>query len=242
MHAIVMAGGMGRRLAAVAPRIPKPLIEVGGNPIIEIIVRQLRASGFDRLTICVSHLGAQIEQALGDGRRFGVSIAYNWDRTPLGTAGPLRTVAGFDAPALVMNADILTTAELDRLVAAHRHGGAVLTVAVRECPVPVAFGVLRTDAAGRVTAVEEKPTVTVDVAAGMYVVDPSVVGQLPPDRPLDMPELITRLVDAGRPVATHRFADTWHDVGTPESLARAELDFLDDPGRFLAEPLIGEPR
>lgn len=244
MHAIILAGGRGSRLAPLTADMPKPLLRLGQRSILEITLRRLRASGFTRVTLCVSHLGEMICREFGDGGWLGLSIDYAWDHTLLGTAAPLSSVSGWAESALVMNGDILTAIDFSTLVEAHRRAGGLLTVAIHRLHVPLDFGVVDFDEHHRVHTIREKPSIPVDIAAGIQVVDPEVRTYLPRTMPLDMPALVTALIADGHPVQAYPFTEPWHDVGTPTSYEAARKDFLIDPTRYIPSdtPLpVAEP-
>lgn len=232
MHAIILAGGRGTRLAPSTDMLPKSLIPMGGLPIVEIVLRQLRAAGYRRATLCVSYLGQMIVEGIGDGGRLGIAVDYCWDTGPLGTAAPLRLVRDWSTPALVMNGDILTALDFGVLARAHSPAEDAMTIAVRSHHVPIEFGVVevRRD---RVSAIREKPSIKVDVSAGIQIVDAAVRRCIPAGRPMDMPELVAALLRQGAPVRVHRFTDPWHDIGTPERLRAAAAAFDTDSGRYL---------
>lgn len=233
MHAIILAGGNGVRLRSVTDAVPKALASVGDQPILEVIVRQLREAGFSRVTLCVSYRSEMIQEALGDGTRFGLAIDYCRDTTPLGTAGPLRLVTDWSMAALVMNCDILTSVDLAGLVRAHRDSGAMLTVGYRLCCVPVDFGMLEMSANGKVNGIREKPSIEVEAASGIYAADPQVRNYLPEDKPMDMPELINTLTGQDHLVRAVRLSGLWHDIGTPERYGVAKRAYSGNPDAFL---------
>lgn len=228
-----MAGGKGTRLGALTRNIPKPLMKVGEHSILEVITQQLRRAGFDRLTFCVSHFGELVQRDFGNGDRFGVAIDYCWDRTPLGTAAPLRLVPDWTTPALVMNGDILTSTDFGELFAAHQQRRPIMTVAVRHIQIPVDYGVLDLADDGRVTGIREKPRITVNFSSGIYVIDPAVRAYIPPDCRMDMPELLATAIDRGERVRAHRAFGSWHDIGTVGSYHAAAGAFLADPGTYV---------
>jgi len=232
LHAIILAGGKGTRLAPYTDSKPKPLVQINGRPVLDIIVHQLQTAGFTRLTLCVSHLGEMIQETFGDGDRYGIATDYCWDVKPLGTAAPLLRVPRWQSPALVMNADILTALDFGRIMEAHRLENAVMTVATIRHEIPVSFGVL--DIRGsRIEGIKEKPQIAIDVFAGIQVIDPLVRKYIPEQEPLDMPSLIRRVIDGRNRVTAHKFSDPWHDVGTPEALWRAASDFERNPERYV---------
>ncbi|MFC5833560.1 sugar phosphate nucleotidyltransferase [Nonomuraea insulae] len=233
MHAIILAGGRGSRLGRHTAKVPKSLLRLGYQSILEVMILRLRACGFTRVTLCISHLGDQIRDEFGDGARFGITIDYSWDRAPLGTAAPLRHVPDWEAPALVMNGDILTSLDFGALIDAHlRHGG-LMTVATHRRLMPVDFGVVDFADDLRVLGIREKPRLPVDIDAGIHVLDPDIKEHLAREQVMDMPELLTALLDQGHEVWAYPFAESWHDIGTPESLAAAVQDFNRETSRYL---------
>ncbi|MEH1166515.1 sugar phosphate nucleotidyltransferase [Micromonospora sp. CPCC 205539] len=228
MHAIVMVGGKGTRLLPHTRNTPKALLGVGGRSILEILVDRLRQAGTDRITMCVSHLADAIRQRFGDGCQFGVALDYAFDREPMGTAGPLLLVEDWHEAAVIVNGDVLSTIDFAQLHRAHCAGRDVLTVATHTHRVPIELGVLDI-ADGQVVGVREKPELTLDVAAGIYVADPAVREHIPADRTTDMPALITTLTRLGASVGAYRFSDEWHDIGTPQKYALVQQRALEDP-------------
>ena len=231
---VLMAGGRGSRLMPLTEHCPKPLLRVGDTPIVERVLGQLRDCGFRRFRLCVSYLSEQIEEHFGDGSDHGVDIDYVREERPLGTAGALSLIEpeALALPALVMNADILTTLCFSDIVDSHAAEGAALTVATREYSHEIPFGVVDSEG-GTVTGLAEKPTIRRDVSAGIYVVDARTVATLERGRPCDMPALIERTVAAGRPVRTFPVHEYWLDIGRTSELERARLDVreLAAPGR-----------
>jgi NDP-mannose synthase len=233
LHAIIMAGGKGTRLRPLTDNRPKALVKLGDYSILEIIIRQLSEHGFARVTLCVSHLGAMIENGFDDGRRFGLSIDYCWDLTPLGTAGPLRLVPDWAAPALVINCDVLTAADFGALYRTHEESDALLTVAARRCHVDVGLAVLDIGEDGQIKTIREKPQIPMDVATGIYVAEPLVRDYLPADRPMDMPALIGALGTNGHSVRARTLADACYDIGTPAGYEVALHSFLANSQSYL---------
>lgn len=238
MRAIVISGGRGSRLLTYADNTPKALLRFGDHSLLEIVLLRLRQAGFRRVTLCTGHLGDLIRQEFTDGSRLDMAIDYHHETVPLGTAGPLRQVTDWSAPALVMNCDILTTLDLNRLYREHRDSGAVLTVAVRRDEVVVPFGVVETTGDNVVRDIREKPSLGLQVSAGIYVVDPAVRTLIPQGAATDMPTLIGRLLALGHQVRSYPFTETWQDIGTPERYLAARIQFEADPLAFLpAEPV-----
>lgn len=219
--AVVMAGGRGTRLRPLTEQVPKPMLPVVGRPIIERLVLDLVGFGVTRVYVSINYLGEVIEAHLGDGSRLGARIEYLRETTPLGTAGALGLLPEPPTdPILLLNGDLVTSADLGGLLDAHAAGDAVATIGVRRYLHTVPFGCIER-LGDRVTAIDEKPTLEREVNAGMYVLDPGVVARVPAGRPTDTPDLIAALLEAGEPVGAFEIEDEWIDIGQREQLAVA---------------------
>ena len=175
---IVMAGGVGSRLASLTRDTPKPMLMVGSRPLLETIVRAYAERGFRRFYLAVNYKSEQIERHFGDGSSLGVEIRYLRERDRLGTAGALSLLPEQPSvPFVVTNADLLTQEDYGAMVDAHVSSGAAATMAVRSYEMQVPFGVVRTEE-GRILSIEEKPVQRFMVSAGMYVLSPAVSAAL----------------------------------------------------------------
>jgi NDP-sugar pyrophosphorylase family protein len=239
MHAILLVGGKGARLMPYTRSRPKGLLEFGQYTLLEIILRRLGACGFERVTLCVSHLGEMIQAAFGDGGELGLAIDYSVDDRPLGTAAPLLLVPDWHAPAVVMNGDLLTTVDFADLYRRHHRDGGLLTVAFQRHWLSSGMGLLRV-LGDQVQSMREKPTFEWNVCSGIYVADPLVRTYIASETPTDMPDLINLLAQSGEAVSAYQFNGYWCDVGTPARYQRARTDFLADPELYLA-PQSREP-
>jgi dTDP-glucose pyrophosphorylase len=225
--AVIMAGGRGTRLGALARDTPKPLMEVADRSILEWIVLNLVGGGVRDVHVSVNHLAEQIEDHLGDGSRLGCSVTYLREEPdrPLGTAGSLALFRAarpdLAVPTLVMNGDLMFRFEPERLLALHERTGAMVTVATRPYQHEVPFGVVETER-GAVTSIREKPTFSMDVNAGVYAVSPEALDLVEPGVASTMPDLIATCLDKGARVSAWPLRSDWIDVGTPTDLARAK--------------------
>lgn len=221
---LLLAGGKGMRLRPITEHIPKPLVEVGGRPILERIVSDLRDAGFRRFFAAVGYRAEMIEQHFGDGSALGVSIEYLHEEQPLGTAGALGL---FDEPPtlpfLVMNGDLLTAVDPRLLLDYHAGMGAEATMCVRGFDVTVPYGVVTRDG-HRFVSIEEKPVQNFFVNAGIYALSPSVLDLVRPGERLDMPELFARLAAGERQAAVYPLREYWLDIGRPAELDQARSE------------------
>lgn len=233
MRAVVLAGGKGTRLAPYTTVFPKPLMPIDGMPILEVVIRQLRAHGFDRITLAVGYLASLIEAYFGDGTRFGVSIDYSHEKEPLGTAGPLRLVVDLDETFLVMNGDLLTTLDFGEMLSFHRGKKCDATLGLFSREVKIDLGVIEADGDGTVRDYIEKPTFNYDVSTGIYIMEPTVLGYVPPDGKFDLPDLVRALMRNRRKVMGYRFTGRWLDIGRHDDYAGAVEAFQAHRDKFL---------
>jgi dTDP-glucose pyrophosphorylase/CBS domain-containing protein len=222
LRGVVMAGGLGTRLRPLTEDLPKPMLPIGGRPILEHIVEQFRASGIRRVSFTTHYKGEVIQDYFGDGSRFGISVGYTQEDQPLGTAGALRLLKDFDEPILVINGDILSRIDFNAFFDFHKEHNAQMTVAVRLHEVVVPYGLVETDGVA-VTGLTEKPVIRHLVNAGIYLLNPEVRQYIPADRRFDMTDLIGRLLEEKRKVICFPVHESWIDVGCIEDYERAEL-------------------
>ncbi|WP_267245907.1 sugar phosphate nucleotidyltransferase [Streptomyces sp. PR69] len=227
MHAFIMAGGKGIRLRPYTTALPKPLVPIGDqHAILEIVMRQLSAAGFTRVTLAIGHLGHIIRAYVGDGSQWGLEVEYAVEDSPLGTLGPLVMMRDrLPETFLVMNGDILTSLDYAAVLERHRTGGAPLTIATHNRQVTIDFGVLSTDE-GRVTEFREKPSLAYQVSMGVYGLSRTTLEGYHPGLPLGFDELVLDLLKQGTPPATYEFDGYWMDIGRPEDYDRANTEFV----------------
>jgi dTDP-glucose pyrophosphorylase len=222
--AVVMAGGRGTRLAPLTDHTPKPMLRVAGRPILERIVLHLVGHGIRRIFISTNYLSQMIETHFEDGARFGARIEYLREEQPLGTAGALSLLpAPPTAPLLLMNGDLVTQADVGALLDFHAGGRHTISIAIRKYFHTVPFGCVELDG-DRIVALDEKPTLSRLVNAGIYVLDPRVVARVPADRESTTPGLIEAAMAAGEEVRALEIEDDWIDVGHKEQFKRARGD------------------
>lgn len=219
--AVILAGGLGTRLAPYTTVFPKPLMPIENHPILEIIICQLREHGFDDITLAVGYLSHLLQTYFGDGRRFGVNIHYSFEEEPLGTAGPLKLVDGLHEPFLVMNGDVLTNLNYSELYAHHLLHGAAATISIYPKEVKIDLGVLELDAHSQVRRYIEKPTYFYDVSMGIYVLSPEVLSYIPTHQRYDLPTLVEHLMADGETVSAYHCDGEWLDIGRPDDYAHA---------------------
>ena len=222
--AVVMAGGEGTRLRPITNAIPKPMVDVGGMPLIERHVRHLSRAGIRRVFIAVNYLGHCIEAHFAARRPPGTAIEYLREDRKLGTAGALSLLPILPAgPVLVLNADVIHAADYANLLAYHMAQRAALTVAAIEHHVQIPYGVIRAER-GRVIGLEEKPSQRFLCNAGVYALGPEARARLARNRPADMTDVIAELTDAGETVSVFPMHEYWADIADADDLARVRRD------------------
>lgn len=222
---VIMAGGLGTRLAELTRDTPKPMLRVGSRPLLETIVRGFADQGFRRFYFAVNYKADQIEAHFGDGRDLGVDIVYLREQQRLGTAGALSLLPERpDLPFVVTNADLLTKEDFGDMVDAHVAAGADGTMGVRPYEMQVPFGVVE-ERDGRIAGIEEKPTRVFTVSAGVYVLSPRSLELVPKGQFFDMPSLFDSMLAAGMHTRCHRIDGYWLDIGRLPDYERAKADF-----------------
>jgi dTDP-glucose pyrophosphorylase len=224
--AVVMAGGLGTRLAPLTKNIPKPMLPVAGRPILERLVLHLVGSGTRKIFLSVNYLADIVEKHFGDGSQFGCTIEYLREATsrPLGTGGALRLLSDLgyqpDRPILVMNGDLITSFSVSDLLASHLTQERVATIAVSEYRHQVPFGVLES-VGGDLVRIVEKPTSAWAVNAGIYVLDPRLLPRIPANENFPITRLFDDCLTRGERVGLWSMKENWQDIGRPDELAQA---------------------
>jgi NDP-sugar pyrophosphorylase family protein len=236
MKAVILAGGKGTRLAPYTTVFPKPLMPIDGMPILEVIVRQLAHFGIKEMIFTVSKQSEPLLSAyFGNGSPYGVTIAYSREEEPLGTSGPLSMIPDLPGTFLVMNGDILTTLDYQKVIQFHRQKKGSLTIAMSQKKVQVELGVMEFNRAYRLTRYVEKPTLSYSVSMGIYVFEKRVLEWVPSRRYLDFPELVQRLIQEGEKVVCCPSDDFWLDIGRPEDYEEAQKKFQEMRRKLLYE-------
>lgn len=233
MKAVILAGGRGTRLAPYTTVFPKPLMPVGDMPILEIIIRQLRAAGVTDIVLCVGYLSSLLEAYFGHGEKLGVKIAYSHEDEPLGTAGPLGLVDGLDETFFVMNGDLLTTIDYRAMLAFHRGHGRSATIGVASKDIKIDLGVLEISADSALTNYIEKPVLNYKVSMGIYVFEPGVLAEIRGKGRLDLPDLVLNLKKAGQSPMAFDSNCRWLDIGRVDDYAMASETLQRDRALYL---------
>ena len=221
-----MAGGFGSRLQPLTDNCPKPMLKVGPRPLLETIILRLKAQGFRNFYISIYYLAEQIKEHFGDGSQFGVNVNYVVEDSPLGTGGALSMLPPSISklPLLMLNGDILTNIDFKQLLEYHNKNNNAATMCVKQYQYQVPYGVIEGDG-HIVTSINEKPTHSFFVNAGIYVLNNSIVTSLDNKEVKDMPSLLEEKMESGETVSMFPIHEYWLDIGRMEDLQRAQKDF-----------------
>jgi len=224
LTAVVLAGGKGSRLLPHTAEIPKPLVPIGDRPIVEYLLARLRKAGVKRVVIAVNHMAELIEQAIGDGSRYGLAVTYSRENQPLSTVAPLKLIPDLPEQFIVANGDILTDLDIGSLYRAHVESDALLTVAVYRRTENIDYGVLEIAPDHTVTSFSEKPDYSFVVSMGIYVFSRAALEYVPDDGPFGFDQLMFALLGARQKVQAYPYDGYWLDIGRPSDYARAQAD------------------
>ena len=220
--AIVMAGGFGTRLRPLTDTTPKPLLDVGGRPLLCRILDQLRDAGIERVHVSVHYLADQVKALVGDGSAWGLRVRYLEEDRPLGTGAGLALLGAVDGPFLVMNGDVLTDVSMRAFTRHHHLANNLATVATYLFAAPLPYGVVHHDG-DRIARIEEKPVYRYPVNAGLYVFSPTVLELVEHGQPLAMVDFLNLHVTERR-IGRFPLVEYWNDVGSMADYERARQE------------------
>lgn len=221
----LMAGGLGSRMGELTQSTPKPMLSVGGKPILQTIIENFVAEGFHDFQLAVNYCADTIMDHFGDGERFDCKITYIEEGKRMGTAGALSLMKKKpQEPMIVMNGDLLTRVRFRNILDFHNNHDTLATMAVREYSFQVPFGVVELDHT-EITRIAEKPVQNFFVNAGIYVVSPETLSYIPEDTFYDMPSLFNDLKKAGHQNIAFPLSEYWIDIGQKEQLEQANDEY-----------------
>ena len=224
-YVVIMAGGLGTRLGELTRNCPKPLITVGGKPLLETIVENFRQDGFSNFFFSVNYKAEMIEKYFSDGTKWNTNIQYLREQKKLGTAGALSLLEKKpNKPIIVMNGDLLTKINFQQLLNYHLEHKAMATMCVRDYSFQVPYGVVRIDN-GKLRGIDEKPVHNFFVNAGIYVIEPEALGLIPRDTYFDMPSLFDAIAKQGFSSNVFPVREYWVDIGKRDDLERANIEY-----------------
>ena len=222
----LMAGGFGTRLLPLTETCPKPMLSVGNSPILEVVIRSFIKAGFNNFYISTHYMEEMIREHFGDGSQWDVSIQYIHEEEPLGTGGALGLLPDDmpDMPIIMMNGDILTKVDFERLLAFHEENHADVTMCVREYDYQIPYGVISGED-GRIITMVEKPIYQYFVNAGIYVVSPAIFRSVPRHHRIDMPELLEQKISDNHYILMFPIHEYGLDIGRMDDFEKAQAEF-----------------
>jgi dTDP-glucose pyrophosphorylase len=225
-HVVLMVGGLGTRLRPLTENTPKPMLEVGGKPILETIVKRFVDSGFTNITMCLGYKSDVIQDYFRDGGGFGANIDYIVEEKRMGTAGALTLLEKRpDGPFFVMNGDLLTNIDFEKMLDFHVEHNSRTTMCVREYDIEVPYGVVNT-INENIISVEEKPIHSFFVNAGIYLLEPDCIDLIPDNEFYDMPTLFEELVTTKGKIVSFPLQEYWLDIGRIADYERANVEYF----------------
>jgi len=238
LKALILAAGYGTRLRPLTESIPKPLLPIGGHSLLVWNLLLLKQHGITEALINLHYRGDQIVEALGDGSRHGMRLAYSHEPLILGTGGGIKQGQPYfeNRPFLVLNGDTLSDCDLTALIERHRTARALATLAVRKDSRALDWGAVMLGPDSRITQIKGEPpaagprgaagrmdTTTAYMFAGAHILEPAVLEAIPPG-PGSIIDVYIELLRQGQPLAAYPMSGYWSDIGTPERYAAAEQD------------------
>lgn len=223
MKAVIQAGGTGTRLRPYTRVLPKPLMPVGGVPVIEVLLKWLRRNGIQQTLITIGHLGHLIRALCGDGSQWDMEIGYSEEPEPLGTVGPLHLIRDrLEDTFLMLNGDLITNLELGAFIDFHKKHGGLVTVGATKKTIEIDLGVIEKNSASRIIGFHEKPTMKFDVSMGIYCMEPDILDIIPKGMPFGFDDLMRQMLRQGLPVHLFEHEGIWMDIGRENDFEKAQ--------------------
>ena len=232
MKAVILVGGEATRLLPLTCNTPKAMVPVLNTPFLEHVIHYLSEHQIRDIILAQRHLSQPIKSYFGNGSRFGVKLIYAVEDTPLGTAGAIKNAEKYlDGTFLVLNGDIFTDLDITAMIGFHLETKAKATIALTPVDDPTSYGLIETNARGRVTRFLEKPkwseVTTNMINAGTYILEPEVLSPVPHQAKFSFErELFPLLLDQGEPIYAYPSSAYWIDIGTPEKYFRLHRDLF----------------
>jgi len=220
-RAIILAGGKGTRLKPYTISLPKPLVPIGETPILEIIIRQLKKYGFERITVTINHFADIIQAYFGNGEKWGIKIDYSLELKPLSTMGPLTLIEDLPDNFLVMNGDVLTNLNFDRFYTEHLIKKNSFTIGAYRRKDSVDYGVLEKNSNNELVSFEEKPVKEYLVSMGVYMMNKRNIELIPYNTFFGFDNLMSKLISINCLPYILEFDGYWLDIGRPDDYEKA---------------------
>jgi mannose-1-phosphate guanylyltransferase len=233
MKAVILAGGLGRRLQPYTTFLPKPMLPLGEKPLLEHLIEWLRRNKVDEIVLCVSYLRKTIEDYFEDGSRFGVKVEYAIADKPLATAGQLKTAESFvDDTFVCVYGDSVFNFDLKKMIAQHKAKKSFITMSLHQYKTNLKYGVIETAKSGKVTAWNEKPEIKANINIGCYVMEPGVFSYIPQAKPYGMDDVIKKALAKKKDVGSFIIKNGFIDIGDKASYKKAYQEFREKLGKI----------
>ena len=226
MKAVILAGGLGTRLRPYTKSLPKPMLPLGGKPILEYEIEWARKNGIKEIVLCVSYLRNKIEDYFGDGKKFGVKIEYAVSKKPLATAGQLKTAEKFiDNTFVCLYGDSIYNLSLRNMIRHHKKSKASVTMSLFDYKFNLKYGVIDTKKSGQVTAWNEKPEFSAKINIGCYVMEPEVLKLIPKNKEYGMDNVIRKVLSNKKKVSSVISKKGFIDIGDKETYEKTNEEY-----------------
>jgi len=224
---IVMAGGLGTRLKDLTKEVPKPMLKVGKDPILQHVINNFKQYGYNKMLVSVNYKADIIENYFQDGYAYGVKIDYIREKKRLGTGGGIKLAKDYiDSPFFVINGDIFTNLNVEDMMNFHIVNNFDITVGVKKHSFKIPYGVINSEA-NIIKQIEEKPTIEYLINGGIYCINPNVIDYIPNDEYYEITDLINRCIKEGKKVGSYEIKDYWMDIGKIEDYYKVNEDVYD---------------
>ena len=226
MKAVILAGGLGTRLRPLTYKKPKPMLPLGGKPMLEHLIKWIKKNNVKEIVLCTSYLHKTIENYFGNGKKFGVSIEYAISKKPLATAGQLKTAEKLvDDTFVCVYGDSIFDFNLKGMIREHKKKKSFITMSLYEYKTNLKYGVIETNKTGKVSAWHEKPEIRAKINMGCYVMEPEVLSFIPKRKEYGMDDVIKRALARRKKIHSITTKKGFIDVGNMESYERANKEF-----------------
>ncbi len=226
MKAVILAGGLGTRLRPYTKSLPKPMLPLGGKPILEYEIEWVRKNGIKEIVLCVSYLRNKIEDYFGDGKKFGVKIEYAISKKPLATAGQLKTAEKFiDDTFVCLYGDSIYNFSLRNMIKHHKKSRANVTMSLFDYRFNLKYGVIDTKKSGQVTTWNEKPEFSAKINIGCYVMEPEVLKLIPKNKEYGMDDVIRKVLSRKKKVSSVTSKNGFIDIGDKDTYEKTNEEY-----------------
>lgn len=224
---IIMAGGLGTRLKDLTKEIPKPMLRVGEDPILQHTINNFKQYGYNKILLSVNYRSEIIENYFQDGLAYGVKINYIKETKRLGTAGGIKLAKDFiKSPFFVTNGDVFTNLNVENMMRFHIESGFDITVGTRKHTFQIPYGVIETEN-DNIIEIKEKPIIEYLINGGIYCINPNLIDFIPDDQYFEITDLINICIKNGRKVGSYEIKDYWMDIGRIEDYNKVNKDIYD---------------